>query len=107
MLFDRDIEVLNILWGSEKAMTAIDIADAGNRLSQSTVQAVLRKLLNAGIIEVDCVKHSGNVLSRAFRPTELSKKVVKEQAMQQMKSMENILGLAATKSICDILKNEQ
>lgn len=73
---ERELDVLNLLWKSEEPMMATDIVNAGNGLTQSTVTAVLRKLLNAGLVEVAGVTHSGKVLSRTYVPTEESKKVI-------------------------------
>lgn len=93
MVHPREIEVLNILYGSEKPMISLDIVQAGNNLSQSTVQAVLRKLLNEGFIEVDGIAHSSNVLSRAYKPTEKSKKIILQQFVDQYKTINNITSI--------------
>lgn len=55
---------------------ATDIVNAGDGLTQSTVTAVLRKLLHAKLVEVAGVTHSGKVLSRTYRPTEASRDVI-------------------------------
>lgn len=91
MIHPRELEILNILWGSDNALTSMDIIDAGKGLSQSTVQAVLRKLLKDGLVEVDGVTHSGNVLSRTYRPTEKSKEQVLQQFVEQYKGISNIV----------------
>lgn len=91
MIHPRELEILNILWGSDKALTSMDIIEAGKGLSQSTVQAVLRKLLKDGLVEVEGITHSGNVLSRTYRPTEKSKEVVLQQFVEQYKGISNIV----------------
>ena len=91
MIHPRELEILNILWGSDKALTSMDIVDAGKGLSQSTVQAVLRKLLKDGLVEVGGITHSGNVLSRTYRPTEKSKEQVLQQFVEQYKGISNIV----------------
>ena len=68
MLNTRELDILNILWNSGVPMTSSDIVNAGRGLSQSTVQAVLRKLLNANLVKVSGITHSGNVLSRQYEP---------------------------------------
>lgn len=98
MIHPREIEILNILFGSERALTSNDIVEKGNRLSQSTVQAVLRKLLNEGFVMVEGVTHSGNVLSRTYKPTEAAREVVKNQYIENYKSIMNIV------SVNDILE---
>ena len=57
-------------------MMATDIVNAGEGLTQSTVTAVLRKLLRANLVEVAGVTHSGKVLSRTYRPTEESRTAI-------------------------------
>lgn len=91
MIHPRELEILNILWGSDKALTSMDITDAGKGLSQSTVLAVLRKQLEGGLVRVEGVTHSGNVLSRTYRPTEKSKEVVLQQFVEQYKGISNIV----------------
>lgn len=76
MMNPRELDVLNILWKSEEPMMATDIVNAGEGLTQSTVTAVLRKLLHAKLVEVVGVTHSGKVLSRTYRPTEASRDVI-------------------------------
>lgn len=72
----RELDVLNILWKSEEPMMATDIVNAKLGLTQSTVTAVLRKLLNDNLVEVVGITHSGRVLSRTYRPTEYSKELI-------------------------------
>ncbi len=76
MMNPRELDVLNILWQSDEPMMATDIVNAGEGLTQSTVTAVLRKLLHANLVEVVGVTHSGKVLSRTYRPTETSRDVI-------------------------------
>ena len=76
MLNPRELDVLNILWKSDQPMMATDIVNAGEGLTQSTVTAVLRKLLRANLVEVAGVTHSGKVLSRTYRPTEASREAI-------------------------------
>lgn len=67
---DRDIDVLNILWNSEKPLTASEIVSAQPELelSVNTVQAVLRKLLNHQLIRIADIVYSGSVLCRSYEP---------------------------------------
>lgn len=73
----RELDVLNILWKFDKDMTSTDIVNEQRGLTQSTVIAVLRKLLKDDLVEVAGVTHSGKVLSRTYRPTANSKEVIK------------------------------
>ena len=75
-LNQRELDVLNILWKSEDPMTSTDIVNEMRGLTQSTVIAVLRKLLKDELVEVCGVTHSGKVLSRTYRPTAASREVI-------------------------------
>lgn len=76
MMNPRELDVLNILWKADQPMMATDIVNAGDGLTQSTVTAVLRKLLHAKLVEVVGVTHSGKVLSRTYRPSESSRDII-------------------------------
>lgn len=68
---NRDIDVLNILWSSNMAMTASEIVTARSELNLTinTVQSVLRKLLKHHLIKIAGIVYSGNVLCRSYLPT--------------------------------------
>ncbi len=89
----RELEVLKILHESERALTSTEIVNSGAELTQSTVQAVLRKLLANELVEVQGVTHSGNVLSRTFGATEKSKDVLTEKFLQDYKSFRSIISM--------------
>ncbi len=87
----RELDVLSILWKSKDPMMATDIVNAGDGLTQSTVTAVLRKLLRAKLVEVVGVTHSGKVLSRTYRPTEESRDVVLKGFTDNYSSFSSII----------------
>ena len=89
----RELEVLKILHESERPLTSTEIVNSGAELTQSTVQAVLRKLLANELVEVQGVTHSGNVLSRTFGATEKSKDVLTEKFLQDYKSFRSIISM--------------
>ena len=89
----RELEVLKILHESERPLTSTEIVNSGAELTQSTVQAVLRKLLANELVEVQGVTHSGNVLSRTFGATEKSKDVLIEKFLQDYKSFRSIISM--------------
>lgn len=89
----RELEVLKILHESERPLTSTEIVNSGAELTQSTVQAVLRKLLANDLVEVQGVTHSGNVLSRTFGATEKSKVVLTEKFLQDYKSFRSIISM--------------
>lgn len=107
MIHPRELEILNILWGSDKALTSMEITDAGKGLSQSTVQAVLRKLLKDGLVEVEGITHSGNVLSRTYRQTEKSREVVLRQFVEQYKGISNIVSREEIIKALEKMKGEE
>ncbi|MDE5893110.1 MAG: MarR family transcriptional regulator [Acetatifactor sp.] len=87
----RELEVLKILHENDRALTSTEIVNCGAELTQSTVQAVLRKLLAAELVEVQGVTHSGNVLSRTFGPTEKSKEVLVQKFMDDYLAFRTII----------------
>lgn len=87
----RELEVLKILLESERALTSTEIVNSGEELTQSTVQAVLRKLLAAELVEVQGVTHSGNVLSRTFGATKKSKEVLSQKFLDDLKNFHSII----------------
>ena len=82
----RELDVLNILFASESEMTSTDICNVQRDLTQSTVIAVLRKLLIDGLVEVAGVTHSGKVLSRTYRPTPEAKAAVIRYFCQEIEN---------------------
>lgn len=90
----RELDVLNILWKSEAPLTSTDIVNGGQGLTQSTVIAVLRKLLKAELIEVCGVTHSGKVLSRTYRPTEASRELILQNFKDSYASFRNVISKA-------------
>lgn len=90
----RELEVLKILYDSDRALTSTEIVNGGAELTQSTVQAVLRKLLAAELVEVQGVTHSGNVLSRTFGPTEKSKEVLTQKFFDDYRAFSSIISKA-------------
>ena len=63
----REMEVMTLLWKSDTAYLASEIARISST-SINTVNVVLKNLLNAGMIEIADIVHSGTVLSRRYRP---------------------------------------
>ena len=68
-LTGRDMDILKILWKSEEALTASQIANSDPGLTINTVQAVIRKLLKEKLIKIDNIVYSGTVLCRSYCPT--------------------------------------
>ena len=70
---------------------ATDIVNAGEGLTQSTVTAVLRKLLKDNLVEVVGITHSGRVLSRTYRPTEESREIILQNFKDTYNSFNNVV----------------
>ena len=93
MMNERDLDVLNILWRKQEPMIVTEIVNEGNGLTQSTVTAVLRKLLHAEMVEVAGVTHSGKVLSRQYSPTEASREAIINHMLDELERFNNIVTL--------------
>lgn len=87
----RELDVLNILWKTGTPMTSTDIVNEMKGLTQSTVIAVLRKLLKDNLVEVCGVTHSGKVLSRTYRPTEASRDAIMNNFANDYASFRNVI----------------
>ena len=87
----RELDVLNILWKTDNPMTSTDIVNEQKGLTQSTVIAVLRKLLKDGLVEVAGVTHSGKVLSRTYRPTEESRDLILQNFQNDYRNFSNVI----------------
>ena len=103
----RELEVLKILHATEQPLTSTQIVRAGEELTQSTVQAVLRKLMANGRIEVQGVTHSGNVLSRTFGATEKSREILTQRFLDSYKNYRNIISIRmAIEGMLDMEEDE-
>ena len=51
-LTKREKEIMEVLWASPKSLVASEIAKEGGGMSLNTVQAILRKLLKNGLINL-------------------------------------------------------
>lgn len=98
----RELDVLNILWSTDRELTSSDIVGGKKGLTQSTVIAVLRKLIAEELVEVAGVTHSGKVLSRTYRPTEKSKEALLEHFLGQYSMFKNVI---APEELCEAIRN--
>lgn len=102
LISKRELEVLNILFGSIEEMTSTDICNSKRELTQSTVIAVLRKLKNNGLVESVGITHSGKVLSQTYRPTHEAKASVIKYFLHELEDVKNIFSL---EELVDAQKN--
>lgn len=91
MLNPRELEILNILWGTNRPLTGMDIIMRGNRLPEPTVMCVLKKLLELKLVEVVGKEYSGGKYARTYRPTVKSKVHVLSQILDFQESVNNIV----------------
>lgn len=87
----REMDVLNILYQVSEPMMVTDIVGYRTGLTQSTVTAVLRVLLQKGLVEVTGVTHSGKVLSRTYRPTPAAHEAILAHFAALYRSVSNIV----------------
>lgn len=65
---NKELDVLKILWESQKSLTAKDIHTINPDLVLSTIQISLKKLIKKKLIEVKDIVYSGTVLTRSYVP---------------------------------------
>lgn len=64
----KQLEVMKILWSSDKPLIASEILKRNDSLNINTVQACLRALVNKQFIKVADIVYSGTVLTRSYTP---------------------------------------
>jgi len=64
----RELDVLEVLWNTDKSLSANEIADI-SEISKNTVLPVLKQLLNKKYIEVEDTILIGKTLARKYRST--------------------------------------
>lgn len=67
-LTHRELEVMHVLWSTDRALSAADIPPINPELKPNTVQAVLKKLLENSYIQVADIVYHRTVLTRTYRP---------------------------------------
>lgn len=89
----RELEVLNIMFATDEALTVTGIVMCLRGLTQSTVTAVIRNLLREGLVEVTGTIYSGKVLSRTYRPTHAAKDAVMQYFAAQYDLIRSVVTL--------------
>lgn len=98
---NREQDIMEALWQSNKPLLASDITKENTSLSISSVQLALRNLLSKNLIEVAEIVYSGTVLSRSYRPL-----ISKEDFL--INSFRNIDDAVTTRNIvATLLKHEK
>lgn len=65
-LSGRELQIMKILWSSDKPLIASDIYRVNPEISINTIHQVLKTLLKKGFIEVADIVYSGTVLTRSY-----------------------------------------
>lgn len=101
MINQRELDIMRILYEIGEPCTVMDIVNYESVLTQSTVTAVLRKLLKSGYVEVTGVAHSGRVLSRTYIPTDSGRNFL----MGYFQSVAaDLLSVFSLDELCDSVK---
>ncbi|ADY56470.1 Penicillinase repressor [Syntrophobotulus glycolicus DSM 8271] len=107
-LTEREMDILNILWSSDKPLVASDIAKMGNSLSINTVQAVLRNLLSKKLVGIADIVYSGTVLSRSYQATVSSREYTMRQLINQFQNLNESVSMPSIIStLLEYEKNEE
>ena len=64
----KQLEIMKMLWSSDKPLIASEILKRNDSLNINTVQACLRALVNKQFIKVADIVYSGTVLTRSYTP---------------------------------------
>ena len=94
-LTKNQLDIMKVLWKSEKALSASDIAKNNPSLNLNTIRSCLQTMLKNGVIVVDDVLYSGTVLSRSYKPVLTAEKYIAD----------NFSGVTKTFSALAIIAN--
>lgn len=104
-LTEREKDIMKILWESNKPLIASDITKKNESLNTNTVQAVIRKLLDKGCIEVAEIVYSGTVLTRSYAPIISKRELLVQNFVNQLhKEKEEV---PIPKLVATLLKHEK
>lgn len=92
-LSGRERQILNTICGADHPLITQDIIERNERLSQSTVQTVVRGLINRGLLKVVGAKYSTNVLAREFSKTEKAVEEVLLYVMEEYQQVRNVISV--------------
>ena len=98
----RELEILNILWGTDEPLLASDIYRMGVDIPMITVQTSIKNFVRDGLVEEVGVKRSGTVLGKTYRPTGKSKEVVLQDYMERVHAIDNVLAAALSSTEVEV-----
>lgn len=108
-LTDKEMEILETLWRTEKPLLASEIVCINNDLKIATVYPALKRLLKKNLIEVVDIVQNTTGFGRKYRPTmnckefEL-KKIIEEFKMKDISTSNLVAALLAEENNKDILE---
>lgn len=91
----KQLEIMKILWSSDKPLIASEILKGNDSLNINTVQACLRALVNKQFIKVADIVYSGTVLTRSYTPL-VSREDFLETACQDIIGKAKVSSLIAS-----------
>lgn len=91
----KQLEIMKILWSSDKPLIASEILKRNDSLNINTVQACLRALVNKQFIKVADIVYSGTVLTRSYTPL-VSREDFLETACQDIIGKAKVSSLIAS-----------
>lgn len=100
LLSVREVDVLNVLWRTGKAMTGAEIADHIQGMVQNVALTTLRRLLEKGLVEVAGSIRIRSVFSRTFRPTQASRDLMLNSFIEDYACFKAVV---APSDICGVI----
>lgn len=102
----REKDILKLLWKSEKALTASELAANSDNISISTIQTALKNLMKKGLVKVDEIVYSGTVLSRSFKPVLTSTQYELQKLVHSLKHTVD-KDISASSFVATLLEQEK
>lgn len=99
------MEVMYVLWKSDKPLIASDITQINKGLNINTVQAALRKLLKQKYICISDIVYSRTVLTRSYEPVISQEELLAKQFVHQYKIKNEDVSIPSL--VANLLENEK
>lgn len=64
----RELDVMNVLWHTQKATIASEIVKQNPELKLNTVNTAIKNLLKKKLVKIDDYTYSGTVIARSYIP---------------------------------------
>lgn len=103
-LTKREIDVMRILWESEKALMVSEVVNREGGTVYS-VQRVMQSLLKKGMVAVDGYAYSNKTLGRKFKPL-VSSESIESEALQELTGSLINKSIAASHLLASLLPTD-